>query len=142
MFDLRANTITALTAYAFEDIDAYYDFYSNGFAETNVKLGKYPVSVAIMGVGDWRIVERKSWSWGRNLVINEIDILVFTRLNAVVSTEQLYDTELANALTKATLGSDDTLIATVRKADELKQIHDNIWSRRWILDVLAIETLT
>ena len=138
MFDLRANVITALAAASVNDVNANNDFKSTEQARADILGGRFPVTEAVLGVGDVRVIERKSWSWGKNLVRAEIDILMFTRLlNSTI--EYGVDNELQTALTKNELSTDDVLTCELRSADSISKIHDNIWTRRWILEVLILE---
>jgi len=139
MFDLRSNTLFAITTAVPENVDSFHDFKQTQLAQEDVRGGKYPISSAIIGVGDWRVKEREFYSWGKNIVTNEIDILLFFR-DPIFHTEYTIDTELSIALSKNELSSDDTLITELRESEQSVQIEDGIFMKRWILEVTALET--
>ncbi len=143
MFDLRTNTLTAITASA-TGAQSVNDFKSNDYADAEIVGGKFPITTFVMGVGDLRIVERKSWSWGYNLVKAEIDILQYTRsIPSASVAEATVDKALSKGLTKSQLSdADSTLTCELRKSEAFKKIHDNIWRRLWTLEVLALELTT
>lgn len=143
MFDLRTNAITAITACS-AGAQSVNDFKSTEYADSEIKGGKFPITTFVMGVGDLRIVERKSWSWGYNLVKAEIDILQYTRsIPSATSHERDVDLKLAQGLTKSQLSdANSTLTCELRESEAFKKIHDNIWRRTWTLEVLALESLT
>lgn len=143
MFDLRTNTLTAITA-ASTSAQSVNDFKSNDYADAEIVGGKFPITTFVMGVGDLRIVERKHWSWGYNLVKAEIDILQYTRsIPSASVAEATVDKALSKGLTKSQLSdADSTLTCELRKSEAFKKIHDNIWRRTWTLEVLAIEPTT
>ena len=138
MFDARAAIVTALTSGGFDNVDTYHDFKTTALAERQIKEGKFPVSNGILGVGDWRVIERSMWSHGRNIVKSEFDILLFFR-GVGFFTDYDLDGTMAAAITKHELGSANTLICELKKADEIVQVHDNIYKRRWILEVTSLE---
>lgn len=138
MFDARSAIVSALSTAAFDNVDSYHDFKTTALAERQIQEGKFPVSNGILGVGDWRVVERSMWSHGRNIVKSEFDILLFFRGTGFF-TDYDQDGTMAAALTKHELGSANTLICELKKADEIVQIHDNIFKRRWILEVTSLE---
>lgn len=142
MFDVRAGTITVITN-ADTGAAAIYDFTSNDYAQKNVLSGKYPITSFIVGVGDLRIIDRSSWSHGKNLVRCELDILEFVRSLPSFAGAEGYtlDLILSINLTKSKLGSDETLITELRESEEFTQIHDNIWQRIWTLEVLLLESI-
>lgn len=142
MFDVRANVVAALNA-ADTQSAANYDFYSNDYARKNILGGKYPITSFILGVGDLRIIERKHWSHGKNLVRCELDILEYTKFLPDSGGLEGYslDFALSATLTKAKLNSDETLISELRKSETFTQIHDNIWERIWTLEVLLLEDI-
>lgn len=141
MIDLRTNTLTAIAACSLGQ-QAYYDFNSNDYAERAVLEGKYPVTTFIIGVGDVRVTERKSWTWGWNLVRCEVDILMFLRNHPTTTDEFGRDNKLARGMTKSHLSdADNILTCELREAEAQTQIHDNIWKRIWTLDVLMLEAL-
>lgn len=143
MFDLRTNTVTAITA-ASTGAQSVNDFKSNEYADAEIVGGKFPITTFVMGVGDLRIIERKSWTWGYNLVKAEIDILQYTRsIPAAASAEAGVDLKLEKGLTKSQLSdADSTLTCELKSSEPFKKIHDNIWRRLWTLEVLALESTT
>lgn len=140
MFSIRTNVLSVLSVANLDGVDSYEDFTSTDYADAQVKLGAYSISSSIIGVGDLRIIDRSRMSWGKNIVKSELDIILFTR-QSPTGIEEVNETELSIALSKSELGSDDVLITELKKATGLVQTHDNIWSRRWVLEVTALETI-
>lgn len=141
MFDARSGLVSALTTANFDNVDSYHDFKFTVKADEDIRAGKFQVASAVIGVGDWRVVSRERKHWGKNIVRSEIDILLYFRSSAHF-TDYTIDDDLSAALSKSELGSGDTLICELKEADEIVRVHENIFKRRWTLELTALETIT
>ena len=142
MFNLRGNLVevlaAAVTATTINDVFAAHDFKSTANGDEQVKLGFYPIPSAIIGVGDWRIVSRERWSWGKNLVKSEVDILLYFRSDAHFVDHTLDDEMVLLFKTNEEIPGTDTdytntLYSELSEAEPNEQLQENIWKRRWIL---------
>lgn len=142
MFDLRGNLVevlqAAVTATSIPDVFAAHDFKSTDNGDEQVKLGFYPIPSAIIGVGDWRIVSRERFCWGKNIVKSEIDILLYFRSDAHFIDQATDDNLVLLIKTNEEIpGTDtnytETIYSELSEAEPNEQLQENIWKRRWIL---------
>jgi hypothetical protein len=142
MVNLRSALATAVST-ALSALPTCKDFHSTTNADSKVLLGQEPVSDAIVGIGDWRVVSREAHSWNRNKVENELDILFYFR-DPDYFADYDVDEDLQSGLSLSDLGSASYQVinAAVSEAEPQEELHDNIWRRRFVFSCISIETRT